>query len=163
MHKYLYKDQMPSTIRSCLGASALYSSMTSSNKTSVLRILCQSLNELKEQQSANTPQEKLARTQALFLYQIIGIFDGDVTLRSNADRNMLLLQDWLDDLCKIRENLLTPESMNVLNPPRSWEVCTFWFRQYPLLTGEVVDIFRVCPANYRHSLCLLGYMEYNVR
>jgi hypothetical protein len=104
--------------------------MTSSNKTSVFRVLCQSLNELKRQQLANTPQEKLARAQALFLYQIICLFDGDLTLRSNADRDMPLLQDWLDELCKIRENLRTPESMNSVgvrrdpNPPRSWEVGT---------------------------------------
>ena len=136
MHRYLYKDQMPSSIRSCFTVSTLYSNMTSSNKTSVFRVLCQSLNELKRQQSANTPQEKLARAQALFLYQIIGLFDGDVTLRSNADRNMPLLQDWLDELCKIRENLRTPESMNDPNPPRSWEVGTLTFSPIPLTNGR---------------------------
>ncbi|ODM24455.1 hypothetical protein SI65_02045 [Aspergillus cristatus] len=118
VHRYLYKDQMPSSIQSCLTVCALYSSMTSSNKTSVFRVLCQSLNELKQQQQlANTPLEKLARAQALFLYQIVCLFDGDLTLRSNANRDMLLLQDWLDDLCKIRENLRTPER----DHPRSWE------------------------------------------
>ncbi|KAK9482017.1 hypothetical protein V1527DRAFT_477764 [Lipomyces starkeyi] len=127
MHRYLYKDQMPSSIRSCFTVSALYSNMTSSNKTSVFRVLCQSLDELKQQRLANTPQEKLARAQALFLYQIICLFDGDLTLRSNADRDMPLLQDWLDELCKIRENLVTRESMNSVDlgvdpsPPRSWE------------------------------------------
>lgn len=126
MHRYLYKDQMPSSIQSCLTVCALYSSMTSSNKASVFRVLCQSLSELKQQQQlANTPLEKLARAQALFLYQIICLFDGDLTLRSNADRDMLLLQDWLDDLCKIRENLGMPECVNGLDireTPRSWEV-----------------------------------------
>jgi hypothetical protein len=136
MHGYLYKDQMPSSIRSCFTVSTLYSNMTSSNKTSVFRVLCQSLNELKRQQLANTPQERLARAQALFLYQIIGLFDGDVTLRSNADRNMPLLQDWLDELCKIRENRRTPESMNDPNPPRSWEVGTLTFSPIPLTNGR---------------------------
>jgi hypothetical protein len=131
MHRYLYKDQMPSSIQSCFTVSALYTNMTSSNKTSVFRVLCQSLNELKRQPLANTPQEKLARAQALFLYQIICLFDGDLTLRSNADRDMPLLQNWLDELCKIRENFRTPESMNSVDvegpsdPPRSWKVGTF--------------------------------------
>ncbi|RDW56818.1 hypothetical protein BP5796_12885 [Coleophoma crateriformis] len=120
MHRYLYRDQMPSSMRACFTASTLYSNITSSNKTSVFRVFCQSLDELKQQQMANTPQEKLARAQALFLYQIIGMFDGDVTLRSNADRNMSLLQDWLDDLCKVRENLGMPERHDPI-PPRSWE------------------------------------------
>lgn len=102
--------------------------MTNSNKTSVFRVLCQSLDELKEQRCANTPQEKLARVQALFIYQIICLFDGDLTLRSNADRDMTLLRDWADELCKIRKNLEAPEitsSGSVRNqpkPPRSWAV-----------------------------------------
>ncbi|KAH8597060.1 hypothetical protein B0O99DRAFT_593341 [Bisporella sp. PMI_857] len=127
MHRYLYKDQMPSSIRSCFTVSALYTNMTSSNKTSVFRVLCQSMNELKQQPLSNTPQEKLAKAQALFLYQIICLFDGDPTLRSNADRDMPLLQGWLHELCKIRENLESPESLNSVdmrgdpNPPRSWE------------------------------------------
>lgn len=161
MHRYLYKDQMPSSIQSCLTVSALYSSMTSSNKASVFRVLCQSLDELKQQQLANTPQEKLARAQALFLYQIICLFDGDLTLRSNADRDMLLLQDWLDDLCKIRENLGTPKC----DRPRSWEVGTpiLFSHSPPSLTAKVVDIFRVCPANHRHSLRLPRAVEFDVQ
>lgn len=115
---------MPSSIRTCFTASALYSNITSSNKTSVFKVLCESLNELKRQQLIDTPQEKLARVQALFLYQIIGLFDGDVILRSNADKNMPLLHGWLDELCKVRENPKTPESMNSPDPPRSWEVGT---------------------------------------
>ena len=91
---------------------------------------------------ANTPQEKLARAQALFLYQIIGLFDGDVTLRSNADRNMPLLQDWLDELCKIRDNLGMPGIMNDRDPPRSWEVCLLGSLSLHSLTAEVVDIDR---------------------
>lgn len=121
--------------------------MTSSNKASVFRVLCQSLNELKQQQQlANTPLEKLSRAQALFLYQIICLFDGDLTLRSNADRDMLLLQDWLDDLCKTRENLRTQERADIRggpNLPISWEVGTpVLFSHFPpSLTAEVVDIF----------------------
>jgi len=115
--------------------------MTSSNKTSVFRVLCRSLDDLKQQHMVNTPQEKLARAQALFIYQIIGLFDGDVTLRSHADRNMKLLQDWVDELCKIRENLGS-ESMNNSKPPRSWEVGTNLIDYLPFtsLTVKVVDI-----------------------
>ena len=163
MHRYLYKDQIPSSIQSCFTVSTLYSNITSSNKTSVFRVLCQNLNELKRQQLANGPQEKLARVQALFLYQIIGLFDGDITLRSNADRNMPLLQAWLDELCKIRENLRTRQSINHLDHSRSWEVGASNFPPTPLTNGSVVDIFWVCPANHRYSLCLPGSVECNVQ
>ena len=37
----------------------------------------------------STLLEKLARTQALFLYQIIRLRDGDVTLRAQGERIVL--------------------------------------------------------------------------
>jgi hypothetical protein len=137
--------------------------MTDSNKTSVFRVLCESLKELGQQEAVNTPQEKLARAQALFLYQIIGLFDGDVTLRSNADRNMSLLRDWVDDLCKIRENLRTTENTKDLNPkpPRSWEVCFCLVLKYQSLTFEVVDICGICPTDHHYGICFLGFVECN--
>jgi hypothetical protein len=58
---------------------------------------------------ASTPIEKLARTQALFLYQIIRLFDGDVALRSQAEKDMPLFMTWLDELCNMRDNLEGPE------------------------------------------------------
>ncbi|KAJ9622247.1 hypothetical protein H2204_011595 [Knufia peltigerae] len=54
---------------------------------------------------ATMPVEKLARTQALFLFQIIRLLDGDVTLRAQGERDIRLLEVWLNDLCKVRENL----------------------------------------------------------
>lgn len=123
LHRHLYKDYMPSSIQACFTACTLYSNMTSSNKTSVFRVLCQNIGEFKEC-NALTPVDRLARLQALLLYQVICLFDGDVTLRSLADRNMLLLQIWADDLCKIRENLGPKEYNNSdESMPKSWEVC----------------------------------------
>jgi hypothetical protein len=163
MHRYLYNEKMPPSIESCFTVSTLYSNMTSSNKTSVFRILCQSLSELKAAHLTNTVQEKLARTQALFLYQIISLFDGDITLRSNADQNMPLLQSWLDELCKVRENLRKPEDINNQNPPKSWEVGNCFSISFPLLTKKVLDTFGVSPANNRYSLRFPGLVEYNVQ
>jgi hypothetical protein len=113
-------------MRSCLTISSLYSNMTDSNKAPVLRILCQGPNELKQLHEANTPRERLARTQALFLYQIMRVFDGDITLRTLAGKDMSLLGSWLGDLSKIRDNLDTPHDIESRarqrNVPDSWEV-----------------------------------------
>lgn len=51
------------------------------------------------------PVEKLARTQALFLYQIIRLLDGDITLRSQGESDITLLETWLGELCRVRENM----------------------------------------------------------
>lgn len=147
--------------------------MTISNKTSVFRVLCESLNELKRRPFVNTPQEKLARAQALFLFQIICVFDGDLTLRSNADRDMPLLQNWLDDLCKVRENVETSGDTNSTglwkdpSAPRSWEVGSSNKNSFPILLPslmiKVVDLQGVRPANHCHGLHLYRLMESNVQ
>lgn len=122
LHRYLYKDQMPPSMQACLTVCTLFANMNSSNKASAVRILYQSLEELKSLGLTNTPRLKLAQAQALFMYQIIGLFDGDVTLRSDTDRSMPLLQQWLNELCRMRENLETPQNTTDPHRPRSWEV-----------------------------------------
>ncbi|KAH8653802.1 hypothetical protein BX600DRAFT_553451 [Xylariales sp. PMI_506] len=130
MHRHLYKDHMAPSMRTCFSVSTLYSSMTDSNKTSVFRVLLQSIEELRHQAAtATTPFEKLARAQALFMYQIIRLFDGDPSLKSHADKDMPLLVKWLDDLRKVRENLGMPSDLDETklrsNPPSSWEHWVF--------------------------------------
>ncbi|KAI0539084.1 hypothetical protein GGR58DRAFT_264854 [Xylaria digitata] len=53
----------------------------------------------------STPIEKLARSQVLLLYQTVRLFDGDITLRAQGERDMKLLKTWLSELWRIRENL----------------------------------------------------------
>ncbi len=76
--------------------------------------------------AVTTPAEKLARTQALFLYQIIRLFDGDVTLRAQGEKDIPLLRTWLDDLYRICENLRDLAELGGsavrAQPPQKWEV-----------------------------------------
>jgi hypothetical protein len=130
MHPNLYKDHMEASIKSCFTISALYTNMTDSSKPSVFRVLCEGCVELKAQQTPSVPRERLARAQALLLLQIIRLYDGDITLRAQAEDDMALLEAWLGDLCKIRENLRTPQSIEQPgsrrnDPPASWEVSIF--------------------------------------
>jgi len=67
MHRYLYKGQMFQYSPVSLSVHFIQQH-DEQRRTSVFRVLCQSLNELKQQpQLANTPLEKLASAQALFL------------------------------------------------------------------------------------------------
>lgn len=127
MHRHLYKDCMPGPILSCFSTSSLYGNMTGSNRAVTYRALDQSLRDLERCKVAHTPQEKLSRVQALLLYQIIRTFDADPTVKSTADKDMPLLRSWVDELCKVRENLgsmdTTDEMSKTKTPPKSWEVC----------------------------------------
>ena len=128
MHRQLYQDKMEPSVQVCFSISTLYSNVTDSNKSSVFKLLCQGPVDLKRLPETSIPRERLARTQALFLYQIMRLFDGDITLRSQAEKDMLLLEAWVGDLCKIRDNLESPHETGNTGPqisrnkPNSWEV-----------------------------------------
>jgi hypothetical protein len=96
----------------------------------VMRVLHSSVRELVDTEAGRvvaTPAEKLARAQTLFLYQIIRLFDGDVILRAQGEKDMPLLQTWLGDLCRMRGHLgdLAEFENGVVRkqPPKiEWEV-----------------------------------------
>jgi hypothetical protein len=71
-----------------------------------------------------TPAHRLARTQVLFIYQIIRLLDGDVILRSRSEKDMSVLETWLDDLCDIRDNLddVTEPSVFMHKEAPHWHV-----------------------------------------
>lgn len=92
----------------------------------VIRALHGNVRELLDYESGRTtvtPTEKLARTQALFLYQVMRLFDENITLRSQAEKDMPVLDAWLAELCKIRENLGNLENDAARHEkPVEWEV-----------------------------------------
>ena len=91
----------------------------------VFRSLQLSLVQLR-QMPINTPYDKLARAQALLIYNTIRLFDGDVTLRAQAEEDMPLLESWLSIMLGCRQNLGNIYRMDEIairdNPPPSWEV-----------------------------------------
>lgn len=119
---------MPRWITTVFSTCVLYLHSNVSNRGIVLRVLHDNINDLLGSGSTLnlTPQERLARVHALMLYQVIRMFDGDITLGAQADNNMAILDSWLEDLIKIRDNLVReskaeePEIRS--QPPESWEV-----------------------------------------
>ena len=98
----------------------------------VIRALAGSVKELIEGEAnrhgaLSTPLDRLARTQALFLYQVIRLLDGDIMLRAQGEKDIPLLQNWLHDLGRVRDNLgdtARLESGDDVRhqPPSEWEV-----------------------------------------
>jgi hypothetical protein len=132
LHRYLYQDYTPKCIMSCFSTSVLYANRTSANTAMMMRTLHGNVRELVDTEArriVSTPTEKLARAQALFLYQIIRLFDGDVALRAQGEKDLPLLQTWLGELCKLRENLgdLAQLEHNAArkHPPAEWKVPTY--------------------------------------
>lgn len=158
LHRYLYREHAPQCILSCFSTSVLYANRTEANTAMVMRVLHKNIRELVVGQTGctvATPVEKLARAQALFLYQIIRLFDGDVTLRAQGEKDTLLLQTWLGDLCRVRGHLgnladLENGLIRKQPPKTSWEVSDCYCRSACscLLAVLGVDFCRVCAKNH---------------
>ncbi|KAJ8130556.1 hypothetical protein O1611_g3075 [Lasiodiplodia mahajangana] len=97
-----------------------------------MRALSNSARELIDAEASRivaTPIEKLARCQALFLYQVIRLFDGDIALRAQGEKDMAILKTWLEELRRIRDNLGDLSRLEYSSvkeePPIEWEKWLF--------------------------------------
>ncbi|GKT63458.1 C6 zinc finger domain-containing protein [Colletotrichum tofieldiae] len=135
LHRYLYRGTSgtPRSLMAAYTAISAYTGRTEANKDWAIRAVCEGAAEVlkgsKDTTSNPTGHEKLARTQALWLLQTIRCFDGDIALRAQAERDMGVLERWLDELEVMRDNfdevhLLDEEAVRA-KPPRSWEVWVF--------------------------------------
>ncbi|KAL7900421.1 hypothetical protein HDV63DRAFT_371054 [Trichoderma sp. SZMC 28014] len=108
IHAHLYKDDLPSCIQNAFTATAAYFAKTAANKGLILRIIEGNCKALLEQLEvgldagnvtiAPDTLHHLARTQALLIYQIIRLFDGDIRSRAQAENSMDILLSWAGKL-----------------------------------------------------------------
>ncbi|KAH7176629.1 hypothetical protein EDB81DRAFT_875430 [Dactylonectria macrodidyma] len=83
-HPLLYKDTMPHAHACC----ALYLAKNRVNSPIIFRSIESHVSDLLCSPAPNTPIDCLAHTQALLLYQIIRLFDGDISARVSAERDL---------------------------------------------------------------------------
>lgn len=130
MHRSLYLESMPSCIFECFSACLMYAKRSESNTGMVLRTIQTSAQSLIDKEASNTaptPTQQLSRTQALFMYEVIRLFDGDVFLRAQGEKDLPLLQQWIQDLCCIRDNLGGQEGQPAQTAP-DWKVTLSFHR-----------------------------------
>ncbi|TEA11189.1 Transcription factor gsfR2 [Colletotrichum sidae] len=137
LHRHLYRAarETPRPLLAAYTAIAAYAGRTDANKGWAIRAVCEGAVEVLKSardaaaSAAMTGHEKLARTQALWLLQTIRVFDGDVAMRAQAERDMGVLKRWLGELEVLRDNLddvhLLDEAAVRRRAPRSWEVWVF--------------------------------------
>ncbi|KAI1826987.1 hypothetical protein F4861DRAFT_463769 [Xylaria intraflava] len=173
LHRRLYHDYMPQCILSVFSTCVLYASRTPENTAMVIKALSHNARELVDNESRRVtlpPVEKLARAQALFLYQMIRLFDGDVTLRAQGERDIALLKKWLGELCHIRDNLgdlvLLEQASIREQPPIEWEKWIFaeCVRRTVLVAYAALNLYELLkdptyreidsPWNYAHRWTL---------
>jgi hypothetical protein len=108
IHSQLWKIHLPDYIQDAFASLATYQSKTPATERTVMRIIENRVNNLIGDQSPSTagdfgvimldPACHLARTQALLIYKIIRLFDGDIRARAQAEKHIDTLSLWARQL-----------------------------------------------------------------
>ncbi|KAK4212698.1 hypothetical protein QBC37DRAFT_187156 [Rhypophila decipiens] len=97
-HPNLYEHSMPRSMQDAQAACALYMAKNNVNSYVILRSLETGVRELGESPMPTDGLEILARAQALLLYHIMRVFDGDIRTREHAEAATQYLEDSVDAL-----------------------------------------------------------------
>ncbi|KAK7188658.1 uncharacterized protein CC84DRAFT_1082465 [Paraphaeosphaeria sporulosa] len=100
IHTALYKSHQPTAFQDSISLSALYLAKTKQNAPILIRSIDEKINGLIARSNGWSLQEHLAAVQALILYQIIRLFDGDLGQAGTAARQNHLLELWTAHLWK---------------------------------------------------------------
>jgi Fungal Zn(2)-Cys(6) binuclear cluster domain len=99
IHKHSYTEHLPPVISDALSACALYSGKNTENELFVFGDISRKAKDLAEMQRPFlSPVDLLASTQALLLYQIMRLFDGDIRQRADAESHETILISWTEQL-----------------------------------------------------------------
>ncbi|RFU77311.1 hypothetical protein TARUN_4929 [Trichoderma arundinaceum] len=124
IHSQLWRIHLPECIQDAFTSIATYHTKTPATERTVLRIIENRVNNLVEGQNPSTegdfgvimidPACHLARTQALLIYKIIRLFDGDIRARAQAEKHIDTLSLWARQMWQSASLSLTDDQ---LKPP----------------------------------------------
>ena len=103
-HSELYRQRFPSHLQDAYLSLSLYNARTTTNKSTVFRILEDKVVQLVSarhhcsSKPTLDPLELLSYAQALLVHQVIGLFDGNIRLRHVAEKHILVLIEWIHDI-----------------------------------------------------------------
>lgn len=105
IHRHLYEFRNPRCVQDAQTTLALYLARTDENEDAVFRTLDDRARQLLEDEKRHAPSsgglevfEHLARVHALMTYQIVGLLDGDIHLRTAAESRTKLLETWVEQM-----------------------------------------------------------------
>ncbi len=115
-HPALYRDTMPRSMQDAHACCALYIAKNNVNAPVIFRSIEARLEELLAAPEPTTPIEHLAHTQALLLYHIMRLLDGDIVAHACAVETMPALDASVSALLRhiVFENPKDPISPTAL-------------------------------------------------
>ncbi|KAF4773935.1 hypothetical protein HER10_EVM0006794 [Colletotrichum scovillei] len=91
-HPHLYRAHMPRDMQDAQACCALYITKSKINSSFVLRTIQARAHELLASPMPKNRLDILARFHAILLYQIIRLFDGDISMRASAQHTLSSLE-----------------------------------------------------------------------
>jgi hypothetical protein len=100
VHKFSNEDSLPKIYQDLLGLSALHCQKSQQNQAILWRMVDERVKDLISASiiSSRSLEDRLLNLQALLMYQIMRLFDGDIRQRANAERNFTHLESWTQQL-----------------------------------------------------------------
>ncbi|KAF2415487.1 hypothetical protein EJ08DRAFT_691005 [Tothia fuscella] len=119
IHRMQFQLRNPLALQDAMSMSALYCLKNAENQPLVFQALEDKCQQLITSTNAllTSKLDLLAALQALLVYQIMRLFDGDIRLRAHAEVDEQIMNSWGDKLKAHMDNgkQTTPAELNTLN------------------------------------------------
>jgi hypothetical protein len=149
IHPQAYQPAMSPVLQDACCAAALYSGKNEKNEAIVWDIISTKANQLLEPRASWTVSEHLSHLQALIVFQILQIFDGDIRQRAEAEQHEDTLTQWTDRL--LQRTGVNVSAGNVI--PSSWE--SWVFEEVVCRTIVISRMVQAMFSILKHGFCTL--------
>ncbi|SPO06816.1 uncharacterized protein DNG_09510 [Cephalotrichum gorgonifer] len=116
-HKEVFKSNMPKALEEAIASCALYVTKTEETSGFVMRTIINNISKLSKSPGPPTHRQTLARAQALGIYHILALFDGDIECRAVASSLVPEMEEASESLLAYVTSPNSPSTLSA-NPPR---------------------------------------------
>ncbi|KAF8856289.1 hypothetical protein BDZ45DRAFT_654346 [Acephala macrosclerotiorum] len=124
IHARLYQTRFPRCVKDDYAALTCYVGKTSHNERLVLKVVEDGVVELVGEYSTSARTldglDHIPRVQALLIYEIISLYDGDIRLRRLAESYIPILNKWMKEMVQVastQSDSLGARDLSFPSPP----------------------------------------------
>src|ERR1700737_4558535 len=126
IHHNIYDEELPRVMADVWAVCALYNCKNPANEATMWKIVDDNIARILSMSSQRSLVDHLACVQALILYHIIRVCDGDTRQRAKAEDQEWILTEWTEQLRnRIQETPTAPITWDTQSDVLSWEQWCF--------------------------------------
>ncbi len=105
IHPQLYRNRLPAGVQDAYSTLSCYKHKTAYNERIVFQMIEDRAKRLVEKESRRDPStldafDHLSRVHSMMVYQLLGLYDGDIRLRHITEKHMPLYLTWMQEMLK---------------------------------------------------------------